>query len=180
MPLRLVYFCLVVIACLQYLVAAIPSAWPAYNASAPTNSVLSSRELDGRAVKPFYLRIAPLGASITNGYLSSDGNGYRKYLRDELRLEGWPVNMVGSINTGTMNDNDNEGHLGWVTSQVTDSALPNIIPDQPNVVLINVGTNDAASTTEDVSSLYLEYINVSELLFMTFRSDMYYSANRSL
>ena len=38
-----------------------------------------------RAAKDFYLRIMPLGASITSGVGSSDGNGYRKNIRDELR-----------------------------------------------------------------------------------------------
>lgn len=52
----------------------------------------------------FYLRILPLGASITWGQASSDGNGYRKFLRDQLRFDGWNVNMVGSRNGGTMND----------------------------------------------------------------------------
>lgn len=122
-------------------------------------SNLTSREVQPRDGKPFYLRIAPLGASITNGYLSSDGNGYRKHLRDQLRLAGWPVNMVGSIHSGSMNDDDNEGHLGWLISQVADSALPNIVPAQPNVVLINVGTNNA-NFTDDVSNAYNEYINV--------------------
>jgi len=60
----------------------------------------------------FYLRICPLGASITNGYESSDGNGYRKHLRDQLRWSGWAVNMVGSLDSGTMNNNQNEGHIG--------------------------------------------------------------------
>ena len=47
----------------------------------------------------------PLGASITQGYLSSDNNGYRKVLREQLRYSGWPVNMVGSLEDGTMLDN---------------------------------------------------------------------------
>lgn len=51
------------------------------------------------------LRILPLGASITWGYLSSTGNGYRKPLRDKLRFEGWEVNMVGSKSNGDMVDN---------------------------------------------------------------------------
>ena len=51
------------------------------------------------------LRILPLGASITWGYLSSDGNGYRKPLRDQLRFEGWEVDMVGSKSNGDMKDN---------------------------------------------------------------------------
>jgi hypothetical protein len=52
----------------------------------------------------FYLRILPLGASITLGTMSSDGNGYRKALRDQLRFDGWNVNMVGSRTGGTMKD----------------------------------------------------------------------------
>lgn len=53
--------------------------------------------------------IMPLGASITEGNPSppddSSGNGYRMFLRDKLRSEGWKVNMVGNRRRGTMNDN---------------------------------------------------------------------------
>jgi hypothetical protein len=41
--------------------------------------------LEKRAAKDFYLRILPLGASITQGVRSSDENGYRKLLRQQLR-----------------------------------------------------------------------------------------------
>jgi hypothetical protein len=51
------------------------------------------------------LRILPLGASITWGLRSTDGNGYRKALRDQLRWKGFEVNMVGSRANGTMVDN---------------------------------------------------------------------------
>ena len=51
------------------------------------------------------LRILPLGASLTWGLLSESGNGYRKPLRDALRFDGWEVDMVGSRNNGTMEDN---------------------------------------------------------------------------
>lgn len=129
---------------------------PGYG-SPPQHS--ASQDLQPRADKPFYLRIAALGASISNGYLSTDGNGYRKYLRDQLRLEGWLVNMVGSITTGTMKDNSNEGHLGWRIDQVTNSAIGNIVPEQPNLVLINVGTNNAAQNV-NVSTISNDYIRV--------------------
>lgn len=65
----------------------------------------------GRAQPPgdFYLRIMPLGASITAGEHGPADDplkcGYRKFLRDQLRLRGWKVNMVGSFNSGNMNDN---------------------------------------------------------------------------
>jgi hypothetical protein len=50
------------------------------------------------------LRIMPLGASITQGWTSSDENGYRKHIRDKLRFEGWKVNMVGALQDGSMKD----------------------------------------------------------------------------
>jgi hypothetical protein len=72
--------------------------WPSFGDEAPA-------AFSRRAAKDFYLRIMPLGASITYGYASSDGNGYRKHLRDQLRYAGWKVNMVGSQVGGNMNDN---------------------------------------------------------------------------
>lgn len=57
-----------------------------------------------RAGQDFYLRIMPLGASITEGVQSTDGNGYRKWLRQQLRWKGWKVNMVGSKQNGNMAD----------------------------------------------------------------------------
>jgi hypothetical protein len=58
-------------------------------------------------VQNFYLRIMPLGASITQGIASTDANGYRKHIRDQLRYIGWNVNMVGSKQDGTMADRVN-------------------------------------------------------------------------
>jgi hypothetical protein len=52
--------------------------------------------LAGRAAKDFYLRVMPLGASITQGVHSSDNNGYRKWLRQQLRFKGWNVNSERS------------------------------------------------------------------------------------
>ena len=61
-----------------------------------------------RRADDFWLRIMPLGASITAGDFPPDddksGNGYRKYVRDTLREAGWRVNMVGSFQSGNMND----------------------------------------------------------------------------
>lgn len=65
-----------------------------------TDSGLATRD-----AKDFYLRILPLGASIVQGYQSSDKNGFRKYLRQQLRWKGWKVNMVGTKNDGDMADN---------------------------------------------------------------------------
>ena len=65
--------------------------------------------LSEAAARDFYLRIMPLGASITRGdpHAPGDphGNGYRKALRDKLRFDGWKVNMVGNVKYGDMADN---------------------------------------------------------------------------
>lgn len=61
-----------------------------------------------RHAEDFYLRIMPLGASITKGDPTAPGthgNSYRKAVRDKLCSEGWQVNMVGSQPFGDMVDN---------------------------------------------------------------------------
>ncbi|KAL3431446.1 hypothetical protein BDV09DRAFT_188416 [Aspergillus tetrazonus] len=89
------------------------------------------------------LRILPLGASITWGLKSETHNGYRKYLRDQLRFDGWEVNMVGSKHDpeSTMKDNDVEAHSGDTIDMVHAAARASLAY-KPNVVLINAGTND--------------------------------------
>ncbi|KAI9375572.1 SGNH hydrolase-type esterase domain-containing protein [Aspergillus egyptiacus] len=109
--------------------------------STPENGQNTPR-LTPRTSKPFPLRIMPLGASLTVGYQSSDGNGYRKPLRDQLRYAGWEVDMVGSSKNGTMKDNDNEGHFAYTIDQVA-AAASRSVDMQPNLILINAGTNDA-------------------------------------
>jgi hypothetical protein len=80
-------------------------AYPA-NLTSPNYDAQLLRRADPRE---FYLRIMPLGASITAGDPSppddDSNNGYRKFLRDKLRSEGWKVNMVGNSRRGKMNDN---------------------------------------------------------------------------
>ncbi|CAD6444587.1 f44d8cf0-313f-4415-b3f5-339262376cd2 [Sclerotinia trifoliorum] len=87
------------------------------------------------------LRIQPLGNSITFGYLSTDGNGYRLGLLDLLTSAGNTVQYVGSVRAGNMSDNFNEGHPGAVISQIAEYAKLSI-SDDPNLVLLMAGTND--------------------------------------
>lgn len=93
----------------------------AYNASGPGNNYLSGsfekRYLQKKDDKPFELKILPLGASITWGLLSESGNGYRKPLRDQLRFDGWEVNMVGTKTHGSMKDNVRPDTPGIILSQ---------------------------------------------------------------
>ncbi|KAF8178847.1 SGNH hydrolase-type esterase domain-containing protein [Mycena galopus ATCC 62051] len=88
------------------------------------------------------IRLLPLGDSITYGFTSTDGNGYRLTLYD-LLLPGNTVDFIGSIQAGTMVDNNNEGHIGEIISQIAEAATnPAALPARPNVVLLMAGTND--------------------------------------
>ncbi len=89
------------------------------------------------------VRIMPLGASITWGTSSTDGNGYREELRQHLAGDaGIEVDFVGSQQSGTMADRDNEGHPGLRIDQIAANADAWLTAARPDVVLLNVGTND--------------------------------------
>ncbi|KAK3897538.1 killer toxin subunits alpha beta [Staphylotrichum tortipilum] len=135
--------------------------------SHPTGFVTRANGTSARDVNApdFYARILPLGASIVYGVGSSDGNGYvplllfsatpsiwlpltlpsmtsfRKPLRDALRQAGWKVNMVGNRANGTMSDNSVEARSGDRVDQIHEAAKTSF-KYQPNIVLINGGTND--------------------------------------
>ncbi|KAK1979293.1 GDSL-like Lipase/Acylhydrolase [Colletotrichum cereale] len=106
------------------------------------------------------LRIMPLGASITFGQASTDGNGYREALRNLLVADGNPVDMVGSHPNGTMADNDNEGWPGFRIDQVLDKAEASVPATLPNLVLINAGTNDCVQSfdTDNAAARTLEML----------------------
>ncbi|KAF4975545.1 hypothetical protein FZEAL_7691 [Fusarium zealandicum] len=104
-----------------------------------------------RADKSLELRILSLGASIMSGVGSSNENGCRKFLRDALRLDGYPVNMVGSLNKGTMKDNDHEAVPGDVLTQVL-ARVPKSTGFKPNLVIINAGTNDANTPVDPANA----------------------------
>ncbi|KAJ7081781.1 lipolytic enzyme, partial [Mycena belliarum] len=102
--------------------------------SAPTSTSTSTTGLN--------IRLLPLGDSITYGFTSSDGNGYRSALHNLLQ-PGNTLDFIGSIKSGTMADNDNEGHIGAIIQQIAQSATNALaLPARPNVVLLMAGTND--------------------------------------
>ena len=77
----------------------------------------------------------PLGDSITWGFQSSDGNGYRLDLQNDL--SGSNVDFVGAVNSGSMSDNANAGYPGYTIDQIAGVA-PNSLPDRPNIILLHV------------------------------------------
>jgi lysophospholipase L1-like esterase len=120
-------------------------------AASPTNNpnMLSKRgQLEDLIGGQISIRVMPLGASITYGLMSSDDNGYRARLRDLIVSTGGVdtarVDMVGTLKSGTMQDNDVEGYSGLRIDEIklkADVAVPKYTP---NLITLNVGTNDAA------------------------------------
>ncbi|KAJ7661664.1 lipolytic enzyme [Mycena rosella] len=93
-------------------------------------------------------RIMPLGASITFGVGSTDGNGYRGDLYTLLANDGNVVNMVGSQKGGDFIDPDNEGYPGFIITQVNDKGIAAMPVQRPNIVTLLVGTNDMTGNVD--------------------------------
>ena len=92
------------------------------------------------------VRIMALGDSITEGI--ADGSGYRRDLYPLLTTDGFVVDFVGTVNypdAGTEGwvDGDYEGHSGFKMEEIR-SGLPLWLKktDDPDVILLHVGTND--------------------------------------
>lgn len=95
------------------------------------------------AVRPLAapaLRIMPLGDSITFGVGSSTFSSYRAALWN--RLAGQSVNFVGTQQSGQLPDVDNEGHSGWLISDIATIATQSVSFYRPNLVTLHIGTND--------------------------------------
>lgn len=88
------------------------------------------------------LRISPLGASVTWGTGSSDGNGYRGLLRQALADAGYTVNMVGFNPHGDMADREAEGYPGLKVREVAGKVARVRRELKPNLFLVNAGANN--------------------------------------
>jgi hypothetical protein len=121
------------------LVTAAPSIQPSHDEIVdsalpfPGYSPAAHKRQDEPGVVP--LRILGLGASIMSGAGSTTGNGCRKPLRDALRLDGWEVDMVGSLVGGTMIDREHEAVAGDVLTQVL-ARVPNSIGYKASQILL--------------------------------------------
>jgi lysophospholipase L1-like esterase len=94
------------------------------------------------------LRIMPLGDSITSGYRSSTGNGYRGDLASSLSTQVGTVDMVGTLNDGPTADPDHEGHSGDRIDQVASVTTASLNKYKPNVVTLLLGINDLGQNYE--------------------------------
>jgi lysophospholipase L1-like esterase len=91
------------------------------------------------------IRIMPLGDSITVGVGSSTRSGYRPDLAERLAAAGLQADFVGSQQSGTGPDIDNEGHVGWSIEQIAANVDDWLATYEPDVILLHIGTNDTRS-----------------------------------
>lgn len=80
-----------------------------------------------------------MGDSVTYGSGSSDGNGYRLPLAENLA--DTDLRFIGSVRSGTMEDNYNEGHPE-ATIRDTAAWAQGSLGYRPNIILLLVGIND--------------------------------------
>lgn len=96
----------------------------------------------GAGGSPSSVRLLPVGDSITFGVGSTDFNGYREDLYNDLSQEQLKPDFVGTKSSGDMSDPQNEGNRGWVIDQIADPAAEDAKKMRPNVVTLMAGTND--------------------------------------
>ncbi|KZV72072.1 carbohydrate esterase family 3 protein [Peniophora sp. CONT] len=101
-------------------------------------------------VAAWNVTVLPLGDSITYGWQSTDGNGYREGLLELIKVDGNTVDYIGSIQAGSMTDNWNDGYIGCTIDQISTSGIP-ALKMVPQVVLLLAGTNDI-NYQEDLSN----------------------------
>jgi len=119
----------------------------------------------GVAYLPEYdrpIRIMPLGDSITHGYVGIYGTpnsnqlpainqlgGYRDDLWYKLQDLGLSVDFVGSQSHGPdgFPDKQHEGHAGQTIGWIRDRVNGFIGAQNPDVILLKIGTNDADSNS---------------------------------
>ncbi|HVT08299.1 MAG TPA: SGNH/GDSL hydrolase family protein [Polyangia bacterium] len=103
--------------------------------------------------------IMPLGDSITEGYRSSKGGGYRVELFHDVLADKKSVTFVGSAPPngpatvdGVAFPPDNEGHGGYRISQISSLMVASMMTNKPNIILLMIGTNDIGLDTSPIGT----------------------------
>jgi lysophospholipase L1-like esterase len=108
-------------------------------------------------------RIMPVGDSITRGWYGSTYKwGYRKPLYDQLMVDGYRFDFVGSYVDGNFPDPNHEGHDGWRSDEIlngkTDEPTAGKLADwliayRPDVILLHIGTNDITAGNQNANKI---------------------------
>jgi lysophospholipase L1-like esterase len=124
------------------------------------------------------IRIMPLGDSITKGYINSDCetstcNGYRKPLYNLITgFGGYEVDFVGSLQHGDFDENQHEGHAGYMADVTgVEIGIGNSIALETcswisvhpaDIVLLHAGTNDIVKDPNDIGKILDEIYSCND------------------
>lgn len=113
----------------------------------------------GTVVSPLYgtstqLKVMPIGDSITAGKhrVEPTPGAYRNQLWADFSADNLSLDFVGSQSNGSnsLGDRNHEGHPGWrinpINNLLADGSLDTY---QPDVVLLEIGTNDTRTSSLD-------------------------------
>lgn len=97
-------------------------------------------------------KIMLAGDSITYGYGGTYG-GYRGYLNDSLKDQGYDFDFVGSqtANSPDTIDPNHEGYSGWRANNIRDYIYGWLFNNPAELVLLHVGTNDMSGIYDGLS-----------------------------
>ena len=117
-------------------------------------------------------KMLPVGDSITQGITSGVVEeefqiSYRKALYDKLKAAGYVINdeiFVGTLFSGESVadfDPDHDGHPGWRADEIVagrtgsgEGTLSDwLMAEEPNIVLLHIGTNDVSAANENASEV---------------------------
>jgi len=100
------------------------------------------------------IKIMPLGDSITQGFGgSSPLHGYRDQLASLLGQEGISYDFIGTLADGSGFDPDHQGIPGISAEQLASSVADYLKNNNPDMVLLHVGTNDISSNKPNAVTL---------------------------
>lgn len=106
--------------------------------------ILLSQSTAIAMTRPPKPRIMPLGDSITWGWTildqTGERGGYRGYLASYLKGK---VDWLGRLHNGPDNAERHEGWSGYQIRRLQQLELANAMAQQPDIVLLMLGTNDA-------------------------------------
>lgn len=101
------------------------------------------------------LRIATIGDSINTGLGSMNGCGYRTQLKKDLEDAGVTPTFLGAMNgTNTLDCKIPYGYHGAVLQDLQNNVVAWIQADNPDVVLIQIGTNDSTGSVNGYQARY--------------------------
>ena len=149
------------------------------------NTIRSSADTDDTSIK-----ILPVGDSITDGYWES--GSYRKYMYNYLIENGFNIDMVGNkgMDLETSNDISYDGNYcaysGYAIQHITGTeerqGIYEVLVNEnimetynPDIVLLQIGTNDVLSAyndgiidrLENLVDYIISYMEQDDTLFVT-------------